>query len=603
MTGEVKIFSSADPSHDIWKQGFQPLEPIFKPRSVAVLGATDRAGSVGRSVMENLGVFKGGVYPINPKRAEVLGHKAYPGISELKGKVDLAVIATPAPTVPDLVKECVDAGVKGAIVLSAGFKERGEPGIELERQILSHIKGTRFRVIGPNCLGMMNPVMDLNASFASKMAQRGNVGFISQSGALCTAILDWSFRENVGFSSFISIGSMLDVDWGDLIDYLGNDPHTKSILLYMESIGNPESFLSAAREVAMTKPIIVIKAGRTAAAAQAAASHTGSLTGSDEALEAAFRRCGVLRVDTISELFEMAEVLAKQPRPKGPRLSIVTNAGGPGVLATDALVRVGGKLAVLSDETRAALDGFLPPHWSHANPVDILGDADAERYAKSLEVLIKDSANDGVLVVLTPQAMTDSTRIAEDLAKRAKNSPKPVLASWMGGEGILEGRHVLRQGGVPDFSYPDDAARTFQYMWAYSENLRALYETPTVVDADPSLDAPDRLTAYEIIREALRNKKTLLSEYESKKLLEAYRLPTVRTEIARTPEEAVRLAEGMGYPVVLKLLSETITHKTDVGGVQLNLTDAEAVRKAYERIEKSVEAKAGPGHFDGVTVQ
>src|SRR6478735_2673888 len=365
----------------------QPLDVFFSPKSVAVIGATENPGSVGRTLLWNLvtNPFGGTVYPVNPKRPNVLGIKAYPDIASVPDRVDLAVIVTPAPTVPDLVAQCVEAGVRGAIVISAGFKETGRAGAELERQVLEQARRGRMRIIGPNCLGVMNPLTGLNATFAGAMARAGSVAFLSQSGALLTAILDWSFAENVGFSACVSTGSMLDVGWGDLIDYFGNDPRTHAILIYMESIGDARSFLSAAREVALNKPIIVIKPGRSEQAAKAAASHTGSLTGSDEVLQAAFRRCGVLRVDNIADLFYMAETLSKQPRPRGPRLTILTNAGGPGVLATDALIANGGELTALSAETQQSLNSFLPPHWSRNNPIDILGDAGPDRYAKALE--------------------------------------------------------------------------------------------------------------------------------------------------------------------------------------------------------------------------
>src|SRR5581483_703206 len=357
-----------DPSSDVYRAESNPLDPIFAPRSVAVIGASERQGSVGRSVLWNLlsSPFGGTVFPVNAKRPSVLGIKAYPSVKDLPDKVDLVVVTTPADTVPDLIAESVEVGIPSAIVISAGFKEFGEHGKELERQLSQIIRG-KMRLIGPNCLGVMNPVRGLNATFAHAVARPGNVAFISQSGALCTAVLDWSLRENVGFSAFVSIGSMLDVNWGDLVDYFGSDPRTQSIVIYMESIGDARSFLSAAREVSLNKPVIVIKAGRTAAAAKAAASHTGALTGSDEVLDAAFRRCGVLRVDNIADVFYMSEVLAKQPRPRGPRLAIVTNAGGPGVLATDSLISGGGELAELSSETMKKLNDRLPPHWSHNN--------------------------------------------------------------------------------------------------------------------------------------------------------------------------------------------------------------------------------------------
>ncbi|HET6445188.1 MAG TPA: CoA-binding protein, partial [candidate division Zixibacteria bacterium] len=433
-----------DDALDVLRYAHKPLDAIFSPRSVAVIGATEREGSVGRTILWNLitNSFGGTVFPVSLKRPSVLGIKAYATVLEVPDEVDLAIVVTPAPTVPDVIGQCVRKGAKGAIIISAGFKEIGEEGVRLEQRTMEEARRGNMRIVGPNCLGVMSPVTGLNATFASAMARPGNVGFISQSGALCTAILDWSFRENVGFSHFVSIGSMLDVGWGDLIYYLGNDPRTESIVIYMETIGDARAFLSAAREVALTKPIIVIKPGRTEEAAQAAASHTGSLTGSDEVLRAAFRRVGVLRVDQISDLFHTAEVLAKQPRPEGNRLTIITNAGGPGVLATDALISGGGSLAEISPESMDALNAFLPAHWSHNNPVDILGDASPERYTKTLEVMAEDPESDGLLVILTPQAMTDPTRTAEELRLYGRGLGKPILASWMGGADISAGEAI-----------------------------------------------------------------------------------------------------------------------------------------------------------------
>lgn len=601
---DTPVTPGFDPAHDVLHYGRQPLDAIFAPKSVAVVGATETPGSVGRTIVWNLisSSFGGTIYPVNPKRSSVLGIKAYPNLSAVPEAVDLVVVVTPAATVPDIIKEAVELDVKGAIIISAGFKETGPEGAELERQIMEHARRGNMRIVGPNCLGVMSPVSGLNATFASAMARRGSVGFISQSGALCTAILDWSLSENVGFSAFVSIGSMLDVDWSDLIYYLGDDPHTKSIVIYMETIGNARAFLSAAREVALAKPIIVIKPGRTEGAAKAAASHTGSLTGSDEVLEVAFRRSGVLRVSRIAELFYMAEVLGKQPRPKGRRLTILTNAGGPGVLATDALITNGGELAQLSEETMEAFDQLLPAAWSHNNPVDILGDASPERYGKALEIAAKDPNSDGILVILTPQAMTDPTKTAEELEPYAQSLGKPVIASWMGGDEVAPGEAILNKANVPTFPYPDTAARVFDYMAHYAENLRSLYETPMPI-GDEVQDPLDREGAAQIVKSARDAGRTILTEYESKLLLASYGIPTVETRIAKTEQEAVEVAEDIGYPVVLKLHSETITHKTDVGGVQLDLTDAQAVRNAYAGIRQSVTEKAGAGHFLGVTVQ
>ncbi|HND47365.1 MAG TPA: bifunctional acetate--CoA ligase family protein/GNAT family N-acetyltransferase [Anaerolineales bacterium] len=600
---ETLVTPGFDPAHDVLHYGRQPLDSIFAPKSVAVVGATETVGSVGRTIVWNLmsSSFGGTIYPVNPKRPSVLGIKAYPDLKSIPEKLDLIVVVTPAPTVPDIIKEAVDLGVPSAIIISAGFKETGPAGVELERQVMEHARRGNMRIIGPNCLGVMSPTTGLNATFASTIARRGSVGFISQSGALCTAILDWSLTENVGFSSFVSIGSMLDVDWSDLIYYLGDDPHTKSIVIYMETIGNARAFLSAAREVAMTKPIIVIKPGRTEGAAKAAASHTGSLTGSDEVLEVAFRRSGVLRVNSIAELFYMAEVLGKQPRPKGPRLTIVTNAGGPGVLATDALISNGGELTTISPETMEEFNKLLPAAWSHNNPVDILGDASPERYAKTLEIAAKDENSDGILVILTPQAMTDPTETADVLKPYAQGLGKPVLATWMGGKEVAPGEAILNKVNIPTFPYPDTAARVFDYMAHYSENLHSLYETP--MSMDDGGDGIDRERAAKLIEDVRKSGRTILTEYESKQLLACYGIPTVDTRIAKSKEEAVKAADAIGYPVVLKLHSETITHKTDVGGVQLNLADAKDVKKAYESIEKSVTEKAGAEHFLGVTVQ
>ncbi|MGC8713206.1 MAG: bifunctional acetate--CoA ligase family protein/GNAT family N-acetyltransferase [Leptodesmis sp.] len=596
-----------DPQCDRLFHRSNPLDAIFTPASVAVIGATERPGSVGRTVLWNLisSPFGGVVFPVNPQRQNVLGIKAYPSIDQVPEPVDLAVIATPAPTVPGLIRDCVEAGVKGAIVLSVGFKETGATGIERERQIREQIAHTKFRLIGPNCLGVMNPIKGLNATCANAIARPGNVALISQSGALCSAILDWSFQEKVGFSAFVSVGSMVDVDWGDIISYLGEDPHTQSIVVYMETIANARSFLSAARKVALSKPIIVTKAGRTEASVQAVISHTGILTGRDGVLDAAFRRSGILRVNTINELFDMAEVLAKQPRPRQQRLAILTNAGGPGLLATDALIRQGGELANLSPETVAELDRLLPADWSHQNPIDLLEDADPERYGKAVEIVAQDPNTDGILVILTPQIQTQPTATAERLKafvemQRHKGlRGKTLLASWMGGADVAPGEAILNEAGIFTLPFPDVAAQVFNYMGRYSYNLKGLYETPTL----PRGEGKNQAVADSIIHTVRQAGKTLLTEYDSKQLLAAYGIPVVDTQVATTEEEAVELSDRLGYPVVLKLFSQTITHKTAVGGVRLNLPDAETVRKAYRAIVQSVTERVGADQFQGVTVQ
>lgn len=575
---------------------------MFGPRSIAIIGASDRAGSVGHALTQNLKVFDGRVFLVNPKRTSVDGLETVPNVAGLPEPPDLAVIATPAPTVPGLLRECATAGVAGALIISAGFRECGAEGADLENQCLAEARRAKMRLLGPNCLGLMVPRARLNATFAGGIAEPGSVAFLSQSGALCTAVLDWSLRENVGFSAFVSVGSMLDVGWGDLITHFGDDPSTKSIVCYMESVGDARSFLSAAREVALTKPVIVLKVGRTAAAAKAAASHTGALTGSDAAHDAAFGRAGVLRVNTIHELFNLAELLAKQPRPLGPRLAIVTNAGGPGALATDALVASGGQISELSPATSASLNQILPPHWSHGNPIDVLGDADATRYANVVEVVAPDPQSDGTLVILTPQAMTDAKATAEAVRSLAKRITKPLLTSWMGGAGVDAAKGILNAAGIPTFEYPDTAARAFALMWRYSDNLRALYETP--IADDPSLEiTAGRALAEKIIRAARMAGRTLLTEVESKQLLTAYGIPAVETLVAFTENDAVKHAEQLGFPVVVKLHSETITHKTEIGGVQLDVRNALDVRQAWRRIHTLLRDNAGSQHFLGVAVQ
>jgi len=580
------------------------LDCMFSPKSVALIGATDREGSVGRTVLERLRIpsFRGNIFPVNPKHADVLGLPAYPRIGEVPEKVDLAVIVTPARTVPGVVRECVDAGVRAAVVISAGFKERGPEGAALELEIQKQLRRGTMRILGPNCLGVMNPHAGFNATFAQDIARPGNVAFVSQSGALLTAILDWSMEEQVGFSSIVSTGSMLDVGWGDLIDYFGEDPATGSILLYMESVGDARSFLSAAREVALRKPIIVIKAGRSAAASKAASSHTGAMTGSDEVFDAAVRRCGVLRVSSVSDLFYMAEVLSKQPRPRGPKLMILTNAGGPGVIATDRLLSVGGELAPLSDSMMDSLNALLPAHWSHGNPIDILGDAGPERYAKALEIAAKDPNSDGLLVILAPQGMSDPAQVAECLKAHAKVHGKPVLASWMGGKSVAAAIAILNAADIPTFSYPDTAARAFTYMWKYTYNLRGLYETPVLGEAADSFgQAQSQVKSF--LEKIRATGRTILTEAESKQVVALYGITVVETRLASNESQAGDCAEAIGFPVALKLNSETITHKSDVGGVKLNLQSREDVAQAYRQIETSIREKVGAEHFRGVTVQ
>lgn len=578
------------------------LEKIFLPKRIAVVGASDDPSSVGHTVLKNLvgSGFAGVIYPVNPKRESVMGIEAYPSLKKIPRQVDLAIIATPARTVPDLIEECGEAGVLGVVIIPAGFKEIGEEGRRLEEEVLKRAQPYGVRIIGPNCLGVIVPEIKMNASFAATIPQPGNVALISQSGALCTAILDWSIQEGVGFSHFVSIGEMIDVDFGDLIDYFGSDPRTRSIILYIESLTNARKFMSAARAFARTKPIIVVKSGRFAESAKAAASHTGALAGEDLVYDAAFQRAGIVRVTEIEDLFNCAEILAKQRNPRGPRLAIITNAGGPGVMATDALINHDGELAELSQETMDGLNELLPPFWSHGNPIDLLGDAPPKRFAKALEICLKDKGSDGVLVILTPQAMTDSIGIARIVGETAKESIKPVLAAWMGGGSVQEGIDTLNRMGVPTYPTPEQAAKTFTYMYSYTHNLELLYETPKDIRVDFALD---RKRVKEIFDLIMMEKRELLPETISKSLLETYGIPVAKPFPAWSATESVTIAQRIGYPVVLKVLSPEITHKSGAGGVLLNLGSDEAVRQGFERIMENARRYDPDARVEGVTVQ
>ena len=542
--------------------GVYNLGRIFNPGAIAVIGASEKAGSVGSTLMLNLvrNGFQGELFPVNPRHRTIHGLKTLPSILTADGGVDLAIIATPIATVPSIVKECVQKGVKGAIIVSAGGKEAGTKGREIEAQITKFAREGGLRIIGPNCLGIICPQQNLNASFAAHMPFKGNLAFISQSGAICSAILDLSMQEGFGFSHFVSIGSMVDVDFGDLIDFLGADPQVNSILLYIESLTHVRKFMSAARAVSRSKPIIVLKSGRSPAGTKAAASHTGAMAGEDNVYDAAFMRAGIVRVDTIGELFDCAELMAKQPRPTGARLAVITNAGGPGVMAADALSRYGSEPAEPKPETRKKLDDILPPLWSRSNPIDILGDASPQRFADAVRICVAATEFDGVLVILSPQAMTDPTAVAQMLASRFQNKRYPLFTAWMGGMDVAKGKEILNQAGIPTYDTPEDAIRAFFYMVDYSRNLKILQEIPPKL---PRSITFDRHRAREIIGAVLDGERAVLTELESKALLASYGLPVNRTEKAVSDQDAVRLANMIGYPLVMKILSPDILHKTD----------------------------------------
>ncbi len=582
--------------------GLFNLDRMLNPKSIAVIGASERPESVGAAVMRNLveGGFPGAVYPINPRRSTVWGLKTYSRLEESPAPVDLVVVATPIETVPGIIKSCGAKGVAGAVILSAGGREVGEQGRRLEEEIAREAAANKVRLIGPNCLGFICPGAKLNASFAAHMPKPGRLAFISQSGALCTAILDLSLQEGIGFSHFVSIGSMLDVDFADLIDYLGNEFRVTSILLYVESIPNLRKFMSAARAVSRIKPIVVLKSGKSPAGARAASSHTGAMAGEDALYDAAFRRAGVLRVNSIGELFDCAELLAKQPRPEGPRLAVITNAGGPGVMAADALSEYGLEPAPLSEETLAALNAVLPPCWSRNNPVDILGDASPERYAKTIQICVESRDIDGVLVILTPQAMTDPTGVARQVAAMASKRPCPILTSWMGGVHVEEGRRILNQAGIPTYATPEQAIGAFMELYQYALNQKMLKEIPKRFREDLTFDEE---RAQKILQKGLSRPHGVLTEVESKDLLEAYGIPTTVTRLAENEDQAAVLARDMGFPVVLKICSPDILHKTEAGGIHLDLQNEEQVRTAYRSILEKARAYKPDADIHGVSVQ
>ena len=579
------------------------LDPIFNPKRIALIGVTINPNSVGGKVLGNLvgGGFRGVVYPVNAEHEAVLGVPCFPSVASLPKAPDLAAICTPPEQVPDLVRECGEAGVRGIIIMSAGFKETGEAGKALEEEVREEAR--RFdgmRILGPNCLGIIVPSLSLNVSFAAGMPKAGHVAFISQSGALCTSVLDWAMEGKIGFSHFVSIGNTSDVDFGDLIDYFGEDENTKSIILYVESITQARRFMTAARAFARTKPILAIKAGRFPESAQVAASHTGAMASEDAVYDAAFQRAGLARVFEIGEVFDCAELIGRNKYPRGSRLAIVTNAGGPGVLATDALIAEKGTPAKLAGETIERLNENLPSSWSHGNPVDVLGDASSKRIEKAAQIVLEDKGVDAVLVILTPQAMTNPTATARGLGKLADTTAKPILAAWLGGKAMREGVSILTDAGIAAYKTPEQAVRAFMTLVAYSRNLETLYETPKDVPIQFSFDRDDIRARFLAEHGA---EAELIPEDASKQLIDAYGIPTTLAIPARTSEEAVQTAARIGYPVVLKILSPDITHKSDVGGVALNLENESMVRGAFDGIIYSAKGLRPNARRLGVTVQ
>ena len=578
------------------------LDCFFKPQAVAVVGASTREGTVGHILVNNLkeGGFPHPIYPINPKADEILGLKAYPNLPAVEAPIDLAVIAIPIQGVPQVIRDCGGRGVKGAIIISAGGKEAGEEGEKTDAIIHEEARRSGVRYLGPNCMGLLAPGSNLNASFAAHSAASGNLAFISQSGALGSAILGWATQNKIGFSHFISVGTMADLDFADLIDYLGSEPAAKSILIYMEGLTNHRRFMSAARAVSRIKPIIVAKSGRSQAGAKAAASHTGALSGLDEAYNAAFGRAGIIRVNTVRQLFDCATALGKVARPLAGTLGVITNAGGPAVMAIDALSAWNTEPAPLTADTRKQLNEILPPFWSHGNPIDILGDAAPERYLQAVRLALKAPEFAGLIVILTPQAMTDPAGVAEAIIPEIKKQAKPVLAVWMGGVDVETSVRRLNEAGIPTYETPEEAVDTFMAMYSYTRNLELLQETPAQLPYEIEVNAGRART---FIDKCLATQHRVLTEIETKAILASYGIPVNPTVAADSAAAAVQAARNLGFPVVLKINSPQITHKSDVGGVRVGLADEAEVKMAFAEMTDSIKAKVPEARILGVTVQ
>ncbi|MFA6122096.1 MAG: bifunctional acetate--CoA ligase family protein/GNAT family N-acetyltransferase [Sideroxydans sp.] len=578
------------------------LNPLFAPKSVAVFGASDRQDAVGQIVFQNMlqGGFKGKLYPINAKNAEVQGQRAYASIADIGEPVELVVIATPPKTVPGIIEECGLHGVKAAVIITAGFGEAGAQGIALEKELMEAAHRYNIRLIGPNCLGIMRPSIGLNATFNNGAANVGNIAFVSQSGALCTAILDWASRNDVGFSSVVSMGSSTDVDFGEILDYLVSDPNTQSILMYIEGIRNARSFMSALRAAARIKPVILVKVGRHAAGSKAAMSHTASLVGADDVFDAAVSRVGVVRVQTITQLFSAAKALSCGFKPTGNRLAIVTNGGGPGVMAVDRAADLGLNIATLSDSTIEYLNQHLPPTWPHANPVDIIGDAQADRYHHAVKACLEDDNVDGVLAILTPQAMTKPLESAQALIELANTHRKPLLTCWMGETQVASSRDAFTKAHRPHFRTPEPAVEVFSHLSAYYRNQKLLMQMPGPLSHHVE---PDVESAHLIIEGAMQEHRKVLSEMESKALLSAFNIPVARTIVAHSPTEALLIAQQMGFPVAMKVNSHDISHKSDAGGVILNLRNAHEVRAAYQKISENIQLNRPDAKMDGIAIE
>ncbi len=578
------------------------LQKIFHPASVAVIGAGEGTDKIGGAIMGNLigGGFQGKILPVNPRRKTVWGRPCIPSVGKLDEPVDLAVIAVSIEKVPDLIGECARLQIGGVVLISAGGKETGSSGVLIEEKIRRQAHDSGLRIVGPNTFGVISSACRLNVTFANCTPLPGKMAFVSQSGAICAIVLDLSIRERIGFSYFVNLGSMMDVNFGDVIDYFGGDPGVSSIVMYVESISQVRNFMSAARAVSRIKPIVALKAGRTPPGLRAAASHTGALASEDSVYDAAFRRAGIVRVKTFEELFDCAELLAKQPRPAGSGLAIVTNAGGPGVMAADALFDYGLQPASLRPETIARLDPVLSSYWSRSNPIDMIGEATAEEYRQVVNICMQAPEIHGLLILMAPVAMVDSKEVARKLMEALGPGSYPVVTCWMGGPGVDGGREVFNQAGIPTFDTPERAVRAFADLYRHKCYLDQLHEVPPKNNRRLTFD---RDRAAELIQTGLAQQPALLTEVESKALLHAYGIPINPTEIACSADEAAGKAKRFGYPVVMKILSRNISHKSDAGGVMLNLQDAFDVQRAFVKITERAQSEFPDADIMGVSVQ
>jgi acetyltransferase len=588
-----KIFRSA-PDYDV--------AAIFAPASMALIGASERDGSLGTVVLKNLlkARYKGRLYPVNPQYKKVQGRRCFASVSDLPKVPDMVLIVTPARTVPGIIEECGRLGVRGAIVISAGFREAGPEGVKLEQKALANARKYGLRFLGPNCLGVMRSDIGLNATFSHGAANQGRIALVSQSGALCTAILDWAKGNGVGFSSVISTGISADVDFGEILDFLVQDSKTDSIMLYVEGLHDSRRFMSALRAAARVKPVIVMKSGRNNDGSKAAASHTGAMVGSDDVFDAALRRAGSVRVHSFAAFFAAALTLNSGVRTNGPRLCIVTNGGGPAVIAADKVSEMGLQMAQLSRESMAALDAVLPATWSKGNPVDVIGDASAQRYEKALKICMDDPGVDAVLAIVTPQAMTEAYEVAERVVELKKDHGKPLFTCWMGEKTVASSRKLFFANNIPSYRAPENAVLAFSATAAYRANQKLLLQVPEPLSKQM---APDLEGAKFIIEEALKRGQNVLNVAESKALLACFHVPILRSMPAREPYEAVVIAEEVGFPVAMKIYSPDITHKSDVGGVRLGLNSGHEVRRAYEEMMERVARGAPDAHVDGVVIE